>query len=54
MFARSQITTQMALFLPAAVRGREDIPVLRRVWDMQCQIGPETREEASSEEENLG
>ena len=33
---------------------REDIPVLRSVWDMQCQIGPETGDEASSEEENSG
>ena len=31
-------------------RDREDIRVLCRVWDTQCQIGPETADEASSEE----
>ena len=29
---------------------REDIPLLRRVWDTQCQIRPELADEASSEQ----
>ena len=34
--------------------GREDIPVLHTVWDTQCQFGPETEDEASSEEGRSG
>ena len=31
--------------------GREDIPALRTVWDTGCQIGAETEEDQSSEED---
>ena len=48
--AKPDYNTDGSVSSSSSQADREDIPVLRRVWDTQCQIGPETADEGSSKE----